>query len=209
MEFQYDAASPQLTQVIDGRVTYPVIDAALRIVTRVAIKTQANGRALVKAAKGVAPLLPLDANELIALKSYLSRIGFVGIPIDVTSQQADRVRLENCVIYYYGQYNPATVKAAVIQAVDDYLKNISTSNFDGVVVRTAIVDAMQAVEGVALVGTSTLTPVMRLFSTAAPGGVPIQDQREAQAGYAITEDAPGYDLNTTIVMAPESQIPNV
>lgn len=208
LEFQYDALNPQLVQVIDGRVTYPVIDASLRIVTRAAIKTQANNRTLVKVAKGTATLSPLDANELNALSGYLSRVGFAGIPIDVTSQQADRVRLENCIVYYFRQYNPTTVKAAVIQAVDDYLKNISTTNFNGVVVRQSIIDAMQSVEGVALIGAVNLTPIIRIFGVAAPGGVPINDQREAQAGYAITEDAPGYELTNTITMLPDDQIPN-
>ena len=209
LEFQYDALNPQITQVIDGRVTYPVINESLRIVTRAAIKTQPNSRTLVKVAKGDATLSPLTADELVALGGYLSRIGFSGIPIDVTSQQADRVRLDNCIIYYLRQYNPATVKAAVIEAIEGYLKNISTVNFNGVVVRTAIIDVIQSVEGVALVGSSVFTPVIRPFSVAAPGGFSILDQRESQAGYAITEDAAGYELTNTIVMTPDDLIPNV
>ena len=209
LEFQYDATSPQIVQVIDGRVTYPTINPLLRVVTRVAIKTQANNRTLVKAAKGDAVLAPLDANEINALNAYLLNVGFAGIPIDVTSQQADRVRIENLTVYYFRQYNPLVVKAAVIQAVDDYLKDISTTNFNGVVVRSEIIDAMQAVEGVALIGGANLNPVIRDFSTVAPAGLSISNQRESQAGYAITEDAPGYELDTTIVMTPDDLIPNV
>tara|TARA_R110000796_G_scaffold55294_4_gene128862 strand:- start:699 stop:1562 length:864 start_codon:yes stop_codon:yes gene_type:complete len=209
LEFQYDALSPQITQVVDGRVTYPVIDATLRVVTRAAIKTQSNNRTLVKVAKGTTTLAPLTSDELIALSGYLSRVGFAGIPIDVSSQQADRVRINNCIVYYLRQYNPVTVKAAVIEAVETYLKNISTTNFNGVVVRSEIIDAMQAVDGVALIGSSTLSPIIRTFAVAAPGGVAILDQREAQAGYAITEDASGYDLNSTITMTPDNLIPNV
>jgi hypothetical protein len=210
LEFQYDALSPQVVQVIDGRVTYPVINEALRIIKRAAIKEQSNGRVLVKAAKIVANVLtPLTSTEKISFEGYLSAVGFVGIPIDVSSLQADRLRIEGLIIYYFREYNPATVKTAVIAAVDAYLEKISTENFNGVVVRSAIVDAMQAVEGVALVGDTSALFKLRTFSLPVPGGDLITTQREALAGYAITEDSPGSTLNDLIVLTPDNLIPNI
>lgn len=210
LEFQYDALSPQVVQVIDGRVTYPVVDAALRIVTAAAVKEQANGRALVKAAKTNigGNLEPLAAAELTALGGYLSRIGFVGIPIDVISQQPDRVRLVGITIYYFRQYNLAAIKAAVNLAGANYLKEISTTNFNGVVVRSTLIDRLQAIEGVALVGDYSGGPFLRAFSTPAPGGVAISTQMETAAGYAIPEDASGYTWDDEITYLTDDLIPN-
>lgn len=209
LEFQYNAVSPQVVQVVGGRVTYPVINEALRIITRAAVKEQSNGRVLVKVAKTVANVLtPLTLTEKTSFEGYLSRIGFVGIPIDVTSQQPDRLRVSGLVVYYLREYNPATVKAAVIAAVDAYLESISSDNFNGVVVRSAIVDAMQLVEGVAQVGDASATFILRDIGTAIPGGNTLINQREILAGYAITEDAVGYTLNDTITMTADNLIPN-
>lgn len=210
LEFQYDPANPQVVQVIDGKATYSTIDESLRIVTRVAVKSQPNGRVLVKVAKddGGGGLIPLDANEVNGLVSYLSRIGFVGIPIDVSSQQADRVRLDGYVVYYRGSFDPSALLASIVEAVDNYLASVSVEQFDGVVVRTAITDAIQSVDGVVVVSDSAGGPFIRDFGTLAPGGVEILTQRETLAGYAISEDAPGYTLADTLTLLPESNIPN-
>jgi hypothetical protein len=163
----------------------------------------------VKVAKEVSNVLtPLDATEKTSLEGYLSRIGFVGIPIDVTSQQPDRLRVENLTVYYFRQYNPAAVKAEVISAIDAYLESISTDNFNGVVVRSAIVDAIQAVEGVALVGDTVADFYIRDFSTIAPSGLLLTNQREIAAGYVISEDTATYTLDDTITMVADNLIPN-
>lgn len=211
LEFQYDALNPQVVQVIDGRITYPVIDESLRIVTAAAVKEQANGRVLVKAAKddGAGGLEPLTAAEKTALEGYLSRIGFVGIPVDTISQQADRVRLANMKIYYLKEYDPAAVLTDIEEAVAQYLRDISSVNFNGVVVRTELVDVIQAVEGIAVVGDFVAGPIIRDFSTPIPGGVFINVQREAAAGYAIPEDTPGFTFADTITLLPDDQIPNI
>jgi len=210
LEFQYDALSPQVVQVVDGRVTYPVVDPALRIVTAAAVKEQANGRALVKAAKtsGGGVLEPLTGPQLTALSGYLSRIGFVGIPIDVISQQPDRVRMVGLSIYYYRQYDLVAIKAAVNLAGENYLKEISTTNFNGVVVRSTLIDRLQAIEGVALVGDFGGGPFLRNFSTPAPGGVLINTQVETAAGYAILEDTAGYTWDDEIDYFTDDLIPN-
>lgn len=211
LEFQYNALSPQLVTVIDGKATYSTIDPSLRIVTRAAVKEQSNLRVLVKAAKddGVGGFDPLTGPELLALTGYLDAIGFVGIPIDTISRPADRVRLASLEVYYQRQFDASVVQAAVIAAIDDYLKNLSVDNFDGVLVRTDFIDAIQAVEGVVTLNDNGLNPIVRPFSTPAPGGTSILIQNEVQAGYAISEDTPGFKISDVIVMTPDDQIPNV
>jgi len=210
LEFQYDALNPQIVQVIDGRVTYATIDESLRIVTAVAVKEQANGRVLVKAAKddGSGGLEPLTSLEKDALEGYLSRIGFVGIPVDTISQQADRVRVSNGTIYYYKEYDPAVVLSKIEEVYTQYLKDISVENFNGVVVLSEVIDAFQSVEGVADVQNFFLILTIRQFSEPVPGGLAITVQREAAAGYAIPEDTPGYTLADTLTLLPDDQIPN-
>tara|TARA_R110001632_G_scaffold5594_6_gene22701 strand:- start:2220 stop:3089 length:870 start_codon:yes stop_codon:yes gene_type:complete len=211
LEFQYSATSPQITQVVDGRVTYPVLNTALRVVTAAAVKEQANGRVLVKAAKddGSGNLTPLIAAEKVALEAYLSRIGFVGIPIDVTSQQPDRVRLTGFKIYYLRQYTLASIKAAVNLTVATYLKEISTTNFDGIIVRSELIDRLQLVTGVVTISDYNAGPILRDFATVAPSGVFINVQRETAAGYAIAEDATGYTLDDEIIYLTDDLIPNI
>ena len=211
LEFQYDALSPQVTQVVDGKVTYPVVDPLLRIVTRAAVKEQSNGRVLVKAAKddGGGGITPLTALELTALEGYLSRLGFVGIPIDTSSLNADRVAIITGEIYYFKQYNPLTVKANVIIALNEYLKNISVDNFNGVIVRAEFIDTIQAVEGVSGLNSQFFLINSRKFTELVNTNPIIQVQKEAAAGYATEEDSPGFTFDDIIVMTPEDQTPNI
>jgi len=140
LEFQYDAASPQVISVVDGKATYPVIDASKRIITRAAIVEQVNNRVLVKVAKddGSGGLTPLTTNEINALISYLDKIGFVGIAIDTSSLFADRLKFTG-EIFYSGEYVEATVKAAIIVAIKNYLSSVSITNFDGTIIREQII----------------------------------------------------------------------
>lgn len=206
LEFQYDALSPQVITVIDGRATYPTVDPALRIITRASVKEQTNNRVLVKVAKddGAGGLTPLDPVELNALVGYLDKIGFVGIAIDASSLFADRLRFEG-EIFYSGEYVETTVKANVITAINDYLSSVSVVNFNGVIVREQIINAIQQVEGVT--GVDTLNVVL----TARPSSVPLSGSTtnvlrnyETLAGYIIEEDTVGNTFDDTITMTLET-----
>ena len=201
LEFQYSASNPQVITVIDGRASYPVIDDSLRIVTRVSVKEQSNGRVQVKVAKGTNPLEQLNNDELNALIGYLDKVGFVGIPIDSVSLNADRLRFEG-EIFYSGEYVETTVKSAVIAAITDYMNNISIANFDGIVTRENIIDAIQKVDGV--IGIDTLNVRLNGRPEQDPLGgaanVDIQRQYETFAGYIIEEDTAGSTFDETITM---------
>lgn len=209
LEFQYDALNPQIVTVIDGKATYSTVDENLRIVTRAAVVEQSNGRVLVKVAKddGAGGLDPLSAAELLALTGYLDAIGFVGIPIDSLSLNADRVRFNALNVYYLRQYDPTIVQADIITAIDDYLKDISVTNFDGTITKTDLIDAIQAVDGVVTLTDVVTFPVLRPFSTPAPGGIGVTIKRSTTAGYAISEDTAPYRVQDIINMIPDDQIP--
>lgn len=206
LEFQYDAANPQVVTVIDGKATYPTIDESLRIIARAAVVEQTNNRVLVKVAKddGGGGLTPLDTTELNALIGYLDKIGFVGIPIDTSSLFADRLRFEG-EVFYSGEYVESTVKANVITAIIDYLSSVSVINFDGVIVREQIIDAIQAVEGVTGVDTLNVSLIARPSSVPLTGPVVnVERTYLTAAGYIIEEDTPGNTYDDTITMTLET-----
>ena len=206
LEFQYDATNPQVISVVNGKATYPTIDASLRIITRAAIKEQSNGRTLVKVAKddGAGGLIPLTTIEENALISYLDAIGFVGIPIDTSTQFPDRLRFQG-EIFYNGQYVETTVKTNVIAAINAYLKSISLDEFDGKVVREQIIDAIQAVAGVTGIDTLNVSLIGRPSSVPLTGSVvTITREYETAAGYIIEEDTAGNTFTDTITMTLQS-----
>jgi len=201
LEFQYSATNPQVITVVDGRASYSTIDESLRIITRASVKEQANGRVLVKVAKSDSPLEPLNTDELNALIGYLDKVGFVGIPIDTISLNADRFRFEG-EIFYSGEFVESTVKQNVIEAIENYLNNVSIERFDGIVTRENVIDAIQAVPGV--VGVDTLNVLMNGRAEQDPLGgvnnVNVVRQYETFAGYIIQEDTSGNTFDDTITM---------
>lgn len=206
LEFQYDATNPQVVTIVDGKATYPTVDVSLRIITRAAIKEQSNGRTLVKVAKddGAGGLIPITSIEENALISYLDAIGFVGIPIDTSSQFPDRLRFQG-EVFYDGQYVESTVKTNVITAINDYLKSISIDEFDGKVVREKIIDAIQAVAGVTGIDTLNVSLIGRPSSVPLTGStITITREYETAAGYIIEEDTPSNTFSDTITMTLQS-----
>lgn len=201
LEFQYDASNPQVITIIDGRGTYPVYDESLQIITRASVKEQENGRVQVKVAKGEGVLSPLNTDELNALRGYLDKLGFVGIPIDSISLNADRLRFES-EVFYSGEFVGSTVKTAVKAAINNYLNNISIDNFNGIVIRENIINAIQSVEGVT--GVDTLNTLIngRPEQDALGGGDNANVQREYEtfAGYIIEEDTTANTFEDTIKM---------
>lgn len=149
LKFQYDATTPQITQLIDFYPIYPTVDATKRIITRCTVKTLPNMIVSVKVAKQEPPIA-LTTLELNSLIGYLeqggdgtyagagSGIGFAGIKFLVQSFTADKLYL-NAEIIYNGQY-AAVIETNVIAAINLYLKNIP---FGTGAVR--IVDLIQAV----------------------------------------------------------------
>jgi len=206
LEFQYDATNPQVISIVNGKATYPTVDPSLRIITRAAIKEQSNGRTLVKVAKddGAGGLIPITAIEENALISYLDAIGFVGIPIDTSSQFPDRLRFQG-EVFYDGQFVETTVKTNVIAAINAYLSSISIDNFDGIVVREQIIDAIQSVSGVTGVDTLNVSLIARPSSVPLTGSViTVSREYETAAGYIIEEDTAGNTFNDTITMTLQS-----
>jgi hypothetical protein len=194
-------------QLVDFVPTYPVLDESKKIITRCSVKPAASGIVAIKVAKGaVGALGPLTAPELTALQDYYygtattQGIGFAGVKASFINLEADRMRVQGKV-HFYGQYVEATVKAAVIAAIENFFNTFQDTAFDGTVFMIKLVDAVQAVPGVSRF---VLEAVSARPQTGTLATVDIQGFYTTVAGYVIAEDAAGNTLTDTITMQVES-----
>lgn len=141
-KFQYDAVTPQIIQLIDLIPQYPVVNAALRIVTRASVKTGLSGAVNIKVAKSEPPEA-LNGSELSALQSYVSLIGVTGIAYAVTSAAPDKLYIQ-ADVYFNGGYS-SIISTNVIAAIDTYLSQLP---FDGSLKLTDLEAAIRNTQGV-------------------------------------------------------------
>ncbi len=190
--------------------TYNPVDESARIVTQVSVKELGSGVVAIKVAKGTPPSLgPLSGPELTALQDYwygtstTEGVSFAGMRSTFINLNPDRMRVE-ATVHYFGQYVEATVKAAVIDAIDAFFANFSNEAFDGTVFMIKLVDAIQAVPGVSRV---ELTDIKARDAATALGSattIDIQGYYTTVAGYLISEDTASNTLDDTITMQEES-----
>lgn len=107
-----------------------------------------NGNQLAPLTQG---LVGESSNELQAFKEYMKRIKDAGVRLLITTDEADKLKLK-LKIYYdplilnnNGQRLDGTDSEPVQKAVRNYLKNLP---FNGYVVQTYLVDALQKVDGI-------------------------------------------------------------
>lgn len=204
LEFQYSTAEPQILQVVDFAPQYAVVDESLRIVKSSAVKQQSNRRVIVKVAKddGSGGLTALNGTELSAFRSYIKAIQFAGTSVDVQSLEADRLLLD-MEVFFDGQYVQTNVATNIKTALSNYL---SALPFDGVVLRTTLIDIIQSVDGVVDVRLDvaqgrpqavlvTSTDAIKFYDLA--NGINNR-QYEATAGYLVLEDTTGYTFDDTV-----------
>lgn len=136
-----------VTEVNGEKVlTYGTIDTAKQIIDFVSITDTVNGGSIIKVAKDDGAGLPeaLTTAELTGATEFVDRIQPAGASLSVISQNSDLVQY-NVDIYYNGLLDLTTIQSAVITAVDTYHQNLE---FNGEVILSKVVDAIQGVEGV-------------------------------------------------------------
>jgi hypothetical protein len=201
-KFQYDTTNPQIIQLIDFAPQYPVVNSALRIVTRCSVKSSTAGSVIVKTAKHEPPT-PLSALELASLQSYVSLIGVTGINYGVISSDSDKLYIE-ADIYYNGSYS-AIIQSYVINTIQNYL---STLPFDGSFKVNDLEVAIRNTEGV---NDCVLKNVIaRADGTTLANGtyLVINNQFVGRvwptvAGYMVTETTSGSTINDTLTFIAE------
>ena len=195
-KFQYDAADPQIIQLVDFVPAYPVVDATKRIVTRCSVKTDDNKQVNVKVAKSEPPAV-LSTAEANALKSYLDHIMPAGVSVNLVNLVSDKLYVE-ADIYYDGQY-ASIISDNVITAMKAFLAAIP---FDGIMKLSSLTDAIQDVAGVNDVVLKNVKARRDdvLFASATDLVLNydvITRSWDAYAGYIVEETAPN-DFATTL-----------
>jgi hypothetical protein len=188
---------------------YAVLDISKRVVTQCAVSDSATGVSI-KLAKGtVGALTPLSGAEITAITNYYygtsstEGIGFAGVTATFITLLPDRLRVE-ADIHYLGQYVSATVKAAVIVAIDNFLNTFTDENFGGTVFMIKLVDAIQLVEGVSRVKITDIKARPETTPLGSAITVDVQGVYSTFAGHIISEDTASNTLDDTLTMIEET-----
>lgn len=179
-------------------IEYPTINTANQILTRCAVITAPNRTVLIKVAKGNPPT-PVSVGELAELQSYVETFNPAGIAFTLINENSDKMEVAGK-IYYNGQYS-AVISTNVVAALNSYMANLP---FNGVISTQAVVDAIQAVEGVISV---SLTRILVRRDTVAYGlGVTLYNlttgvdavQYQTIAGYVEEETTATHTFADTL-----------
>lgn len=184
--------------LVNNVPAYEEDDAGARIIARAAAKEQ-GGLVLLKVAKEQAGVLgPLSGPELSAFAAYIDEVKMAGVIVNLISEPADLLKLTATV--YYDPLVMAADGALILEpnvrpvdvAVNQYLANLP---FNGALVVTSLVDAMQSARGV-------INPVATLVQTRY-GAFPfstVDVEYIARAGYLKVD--PANPLTATITYVP-------
>lgn len=179
-------------------IEYPTINTANQILTRCAVITAPNRTVLIKVAKGNPPT-PVSVGELAELQSYVETFDPAGIAFTLINDNSDKMEVA-ATIYYNGQYS-AVISTNVVAALNSYMANLP---FNGVISTQAVVDAMQAVEGVISVSLTRI--LVRKHSVAYGAGVTLYNlstgvdavQYQTIAGYVVEETTATHTFADTL-----------
>jgi hypothetical protein len=179
-------------------VEYPTINTANQILTRCAVITAPNRTVLIKVAKSNPPV-PVSVGELAELQSYIETFNPAGIAFTLINENSDKMEVA-ATIYYNGQYS-AVISTNVVAALNNYMANLP---FNGVISTQAVVDAMQAAEGVISVSLARI--LVRKHTVAYGTGVTLYNlstgvdsvQYQTIAGYVVQETTATHTFADTL-----------
>ena len=179
-------------------VEYPTINTANQILTRCAVITAPNRTVLIKVAKSDPPV-PVSVGELAELQSYIETFNPAGIAFTLINENSDKMEVA-ATIYYNGQYS-AVISTNVVAALNNYM---ATLPFNGVISTQAVVDAIQAVDGVNSVSLTRI--LVRKHTVAYGAGVTLYNlspgvdsvQYQTIAGYVVQETTATHTFADTL-----------
>jgi hypothetical protein len=179
-------------------IEYPTINTANQILTRCAVITAPNRTVLIKVAKSDPPV-PVSVGELAELQSYIETFNPAGIAFTLINENSDKMEVA-ATIYYNGQYS-AVISTNVVAALNNYM---ATLPFNGIISTQAVVDAMQAAEGVISVSLARI--LVRKDTVAYLAGVTLYNlstgvdsvQYQTIAGYVVQETTATHTFADTL-----------
>jgi len=189
---------------------YPVPDVSKQIVTRCSVDVDSVTSVVqIKVAKNSSPPEPLSAAELDALEDYYfgsadgtsQGVGFTGIKSAFINQDPDRIYIAGTIVHL-GQIEPATIKANVLAAIENFISTFQNENFNGTIFMQDLTAAILEVDGVTRFDYDATDPIrVRAFNVAFGSATPIDTDSfyKTVAGYLISEDDAGNTLDDTIL----------
>jgi hypothetical protein len=199
-EFQYSATNPQIIQLINGVPAYPIVDAALRIITACTIESTSVSYVTMKVAKGN-PFVKLSNLELASINNYFLTIGITGIQYNVVSSDPDLLYLQ-AQIYFDGQY-ANIIKSQVVAAINNLLQSLAFSTVDGNIKVSDIEYAVKSVAGVKdiVINNMSARSAAQYFGSGTQivlNNSVLYRQYKTVAGYIIQETTSGQTFNDTL-----------
>ena len=199
-QFQYDAITPQVVQLINTVPQYPVVDATKQIITACSVTSDLSNQVVIKIAKS-SPYVALTSTELSSAQGYINTIGAAGIIYNVVSLNPDQLYCQ-ATIYGQGQYS-AILKQNVIDALNNWLQTLSNTSFNGAI---KVSDLEGIIRNVAGVNDVVLNNVRgRDDASSFSAGIDlvvtnavVQRQWNTVAGYAIQETTSGKTFNDSL-----------
>jgi hypothetical protein len=179
-------------------IEYPTVNTANQILTRCAVVTAPNRTVLIKVAKSDPPE-PVSVGELAELQSYVETFNPAGIAFTLINEDSDKMEVA-ATIYYNGQYT-SVIQTNVEDALNNYMANLP---FNGRITTQAVIDAIQAVEGVT--GLSLTRILVRRDTVAYGAGVTLFNLStgvdsvtyDTYSGYVVEETTTNHTFDDTL-----------
>ena len=146
--FQYQDGDGTDYELDTESGTYSVIDEDARIVKHASCESRGFGVRLKVAKESDGALSPLSSDEKTAFESYINRQKPAGVPVQVVSRNADKLKLDMIVYYDPLVFTSQTVAQRVRDEISSYLGSI---DFNGEFVSMKMVDHLQSVPGISIV----------------------------------------------------------
>ena len=129
---------------------YPIVDETKRVITRVSYSEhQEEGfydkKLVLKIATGTpGNYSQINYDELVKIRSYCNQIAFAGTHMTVVSRKGD-VLIPRVTVYHDGAVPEEEVYSNIERCLNEYISNL---NFNGVVYKQKVIDAIQKAEHV-------------------------------------------------------------
>ncbi|MFQ3578539.1 MAG: hypothetical protein SNJ71_00180 [Bacteroidales bacterium] len=196
---EYQVGYPLTIQ--DGKVFYDTIDLEARIIKYASVT---DGQIItIKVARNDSNGLPtpLYPNEKAMVTAYFNLIKPAGTFLNVISKEADKLRVYITIFYnpllINSQGQTVTGNKPVEEAIHNYLTEME---FDGALVVSKLIDAIQAAQGVTDVQLTAIDATYYNQPNGEPVWIPIQRRYVSDAGFIRLH--PDYSLSDTITYIP-------
>jgi len=190
--FAYQHGDSLVYDAATGRYKYATVNAASQVIKRCAVVEQQSGILAIKVAKLNGSGLPiaLSAPEQTGFVSYLKKVRFAGTRFTLFSGDGDIITIP-ATVYYEAIIPLPTLKANIEAAIQAYIGGLP---FNGELLLSRLVDAIQVVEGV----TDVVLSAVKTKAAPADAYASIVRAHVPVYGYYKIDTSTGFTLNDSV-----------